>query len=338
MAVKIMCIGDIHITEDNIETTCLLIDKLVTIAQTEQPDLIFVMGDTLDRRNFTSVPLKTANDCLRRLKEITPVILLIGNHDLPNTSAFLSSYHAFDATREWSNFTVVDTQCNIISCKGLKFAAIPYTPPGRMWEGLKSNPEFDITEVAAIFAHQEIRGGRHRGHTSQKGDIYPEDGPVLILGHFHEYHWVQSNVVYIGTPRQVKRDESAYKTISIFEFSPDKSYTERRIDTEMPPFLEFKLTTQEIAEFEPPTTGDIKIIITDTYANNHLYSNNFKIKEWRHRRIKVVFVDIEQEPVACSSSNFFHGITQAESFCDILTRKFSENPRRAELFQEIMHS
>lgn len=338
VAVRIMTIGDIHVTEDNIESTTLLTQRLVTLAQQEKPDLIFVMGDTLDRRNFTSIPLKAANDCLRQLKHISPVVLLIGNHDLPNTSAFLSSYHAFDATKEWSNFTVVDDRCNIISCNGLDFAAIPYTPPGRMWEGLASNPEFDLTRVAAIFGHQEVRGGQHRGHVSQKGDVYPEDGPLLVLGHFHDYHWVQSNVVYVGTPRQVKRDESPHKTISIFDFTADKRFTEYRIDTEMPPFLEFKITTDDIATFEPPEQGDIKIIISDTSTNNRLYNGHYKIKEWQRRRIRVIFNDVEVAPAGSSNQLVMQGLEHTESFCDILARKFADQPRQAELFQEILQS
>lgn len=333
--VRIMCIGDIHITEDNIQSTLLLTEHLISIAQREKPDLIFVMGDTLDRRNFTSIPVKTANDCLRKFKQVSPVVLLIGNHDLPNTSAFLSSYHAFDATKEWSDFTVVDDCCRIVTCKGLKFAAIPYVPPGRMWEAFSSNPEFDLSHMTAVFGHQEIRGGQHRGHVSHKGDVYPIDGPLLILGHFHEHHWVQPNAVYVGTPRQVKRDESPKKTISIFDFKPDGKFVEHRVDTAMPPYLEFKISTQDIDSFEPPLSGEIKISITDTYANNRLYTNHPKVKDWKHRHFVVVFNDIEPLPVGCSNANFFQEIDQSRSFHDILARKFAENPRQSELFQQI---
>jgi DNA repair exonuclease SbcCD nuclease subunit len=311
------------------------------VAKQIKPDMIFIMGDTLDRfKNVDLVQLRLANSFLSTLRSISPVALLIGNHDLLNKTVFFSDCHGFIANKDHDNLTVVDDHCHLFQLKGFTLAAIPYVPKGRMLEALQSNPNFRLEAVDAIFGHQEVRGSRNHGFTSQNGDVYPSDGPPLFLGHFHDYHELQGNIIYVGTPRKVHSDECDEKTISILDFSRTDEgkavYHQHRIELHIPQNLNFTILAEKIMEWDPPSHGIIKITIVGTHAANLAVSKNLKIKEWEQRGITIGYSVISPEPIIPNVGT--SAMSRPDTFQILLAQRFQLHPRYGAIYEEIRQS
>jgi predicted MPP superfamily phosphohydrolase len=80
---KIVAIGDPHAKTDNIPEVTLFTQKLYEYLEENPPDIIVVLGDLLDthERLHTS-PLNIAYDFIKRLRDIAPTYVLVGNHDM----------------------------------------------------------------------------------------------------------------------------------------------------------------------------------------------------------------------------------------------------------------
>jgi len=337
--VKILCVGDLHIMESNIEETHLMIDRILDVIAETKPDRVMFMGDTLDRFDiYRANPVSAADAALRRISSVTPLILLIGNHDIPTCNDFMSSKHVFILAKDIPGLTIVDTQCHLFHLDGMTFAAVPYVPKGRLMEALNTNPDFDISKVTAVFGHQEVRGSKLKaGTVSGDGDMYHIDYPPFVSGHIHGYHRPQENVIYVGTPRQVKYDETEEKTISLFEFADGKLVDERRINLNLPPHLELRVSAAEVETWTPPEQGHIKIVIYGTYSANKAVKSNPKITRWRQRGIMVVYDYLDEDSALFELVDAGPSQSQRLAYESLLCLRFNQEPRYLNLFNRLMN-
>ena len=89
--VKILCIGDLHIKVSNILETKLLTKNILSIIDEYNPDVVVNSGDTLHRHNIIdSVAQVESIKMFREISLKKPLIVLIGNHDLPSNTSYLS--------------------------------------------------------------------------------------------------------------------------------------------------------------------------------------------------------------------------------------------------------
>lgn len=212
MSLKILVVGDPHFKVNNGKDTDLMVKKIIQIAQSENPDLIVNLGDTLDRHETIHVnPLKRAVYFMSELSKIATTVLIIGNHDRPNNSCFLTNDHPFNALKDWENLLVVDKVCKL-RIKKFNLVFVPYVPPGRFQEALDSQGEEDH-QPDLIFCHQEFRGAKLGPILSTEGDVWPEDNPYVISGHIHDYDQLQKNILYPGTPIQHGFSDTGNKAI-----------------------------------------------------------------------------------------------------------------------------
>lgn len=208
MAVTILTIGDPHFRASNAPQTEVLTSEVVDIIDERSDfDAVVVLGDTLDRHDRVDLfPLHRAIRFLEGIKEALDrhskrdakerkLIVLIGNHDRPNNTTFLTDEHAFTSLKQWDSTVVVDTFTRVV-IRGKLFVCVPYVPVGRFGEALKG----EWRGATAVFAHQEFRGCKFGATASKIGDVYPLDAPLCISGHIHEYSSPQKNIVYPGTP------------------------------------------------------------------------------------------------------------------------------------------
>src|SRR5437016_7753419 len=123
--VRLLVNGDPHFKVNNAVQTAEFTEKYVALAQRLRPDAIINLGDSLDKhRDIDVEPLTQVTECFRRLVQIAPLYILIGNHDRINNSDFLTGKHPFSAVGEWPNTTVVDTT-KVATIKGLNFVMVP---------------------------------------------------------------------------------------------------------------------------------------------------------------------------------------------------------------------
>jgi DNA repair exonuclease SbcCD nuclease subunit len=242
---RVCVIGDPHFKVDNVTESQEMIDKTRDLVYKLKPDLIVCLGDILDRHEKIHVdPLSIATDFLSTLVDIAPTVVLIGNHDRPNNSDFLSSRHPFNAMKRWSNMTVVDKVIDV-NIKGFRFVYVPYVPPGRFREALYTvdsvkdalsqidmsqnnnlqNNKLQIDKlqnnniIDVIFAHQEFYNAQMGAIKSAIGDKWPSHYPFVISGHIHDYQLLQDNILYGGTPNQHNYGDRDDKTISVITFT-----------------------------------------------------------------------------------------------------------------------
>lgn len=330
---KVVVIGDLHIKNDNHQETLELGSRLISIVANIKPDLIVVLGDTLHSFDIAHVvPHKTSVMLMRELKKITKVCFLIGNHDLPSPTAYLTDDHFFTAMYEWDNFMVVDKICQVFTINGLKFAAVPYVPEGRFEDALNTNPEYIDDEITAIFAHQQFLGCKMDRIISKTGDVWPEDKPLVISGHIHEYQQMSPNLIYVGTPRQSSFRDSIDKTISVFEFSDNKSYNETRIPVGLPIKVKITIYAYEVPGWIPPEGHKIKLEIKGSHSEIATAKEHANIQYWKSLGISIVYSDIEQItiPDRIEMPNNF------VTFTTLYKKKIEHNPVYTKLYNEII--
>ena len=304
--VTCLTIGDPHFKISNPTETAQMTLKVLEVARRIKPDFIVDLGDTLDRHETIHVnPLERATQFLMELSQIAPLYVLIGNHDRPNNSNFLTSEHPFNALKLWHNTIVVDKVIST-TIKGLKFTFVPYVPPGKFQEALDTLPGC-LDNVRCIFAHQEFKGAKMGAVRSEVGDPWPLSGPLIISGHIHDYDRLQPNIIYTGTPLQHAFGDREDKTVSVYRYPfvnthgrlddtsrPDINsyFTEERVDLELAKKTLVYLTCEEIVTYTPPIGKQIKIVVRGTSSEIKAIMKLSTIKQWISNGIKVVYKDL----------------------------------------------
>lgn len=309
---QVLCIGDPHYKVSNVRETREFETSLFTwLQQGERPDLIVCMGDVLDRHETIHVsPLERATAFLRRLTEFAPTYVLIGNHDRPNNSTFLTDEHPFNALKYWQvdqqhhPITVVDTTIKR-EHHGHQLIFVPYVPPGRFTEALSHLRtamcpwgtslewiEEHLKDVSALFTHQEFYGSVMGGTMkSSAGDKWSPMGPPIFNGHIHDYGQPQPNIYNIGTPFQHAFGDREDKTISWVTLINPKEHTHRRIDLGLTKKRIVELTCAEVTNFVPDPQFQTKLVIIGTSAELKQIAKLYHVKQLADRGIKVVYKD-----------------------------------------------
>ena len=288
--ISCLTIGDPHFKVKNACMSDLMVKKVIEIAQNRKPDFIVVLGDVLDRHESIHVdPLTRAINFLHQLEQIAPLYVIIGNHDRPNNSDFLSPYHPFSAIHQWKNTTIIDKTI-IDTINNQEFIFVPYVPNGKFKEALLTLPNFQeqqLTKIKCIFAHQEFKGVKMGAIISKHGDIWPENYPLVITGHIHDYQQPQKNILYTGTPMQHGFGDQTDKTISWFIF--DNSWKEERINLGIPKKKTIYLSATEVINYTPPKNVELRIVIRGTASELKGIMKMKHIKDWKDNKIKVVY-------------------------------------------------
>lgn len=326
---RILCIGDLHYKHKNSKESLLLSNNLIEIANKEQPDLIVLMGDSHDSNNLIRTEVHVElTELMVALENIAPLIVIIGNHDIPGPNHFLSSIHPFSPMKMWQNTRVVDSSPLVTEVKGKKFVFVPYVKPGRFQDAL------DLCEWQnsdTIFCHQEFQGCIIEGMESSIGDPIKPDYPFIVAGHIHEHHYLTidkiKRVLYVGTPRQVKIDESTYKTVSLLTYGD--TIEEKRISTNLPLWIEKVIRVEDISTVELPESGRVYIKIVGTFSKNQAATKSPEVKKWKERGFTVTYREIAEKKAYKQS-------TERSSFTSVCRKRIEGDAMLEELFEEII--
>lgn len=209
---KILVIGDPHFKLTNKQDTDVLHKQSLVHASNEKPDIIVVLGDTLDSfERINSKVLRRASTFIAELSAIAPLYLLIGNHDLPNNNSPFSEDHPF------TQFALTSERITVIDTPQIHhgFLFVPYLPPERF---LSSIEKFSREDYSMVFSHQEFAGcAYHGGEESKVVERWPEDQVLNISGHIHKRQTLNKNLFYPGTPYQINFGETDKKGIFVVD-------------------------------------------------------------------------------------------------------------------------
>ena len=277
---QIVAIGDTHFKVDNMNIVDKLIEEIVSKLTRLKPDLIVLLGDILhDHERLHTLALNRALDFINKLRNISKVFVLVGNHDMINHDQFLSDQHWMNALKHWDNVCIVDKvehlECSDINAN---FLFCPYVAPGRFQEALETH-EFDWRESDIIFAHQEFKGCKMGAIISEDGDEWDIDDPFVISGHIHSKQSPQDNIMYPGSSMQVAYGESNENIILIVDYDDGEiELTEQILN--IPRKRIVYIDTGSFDQYEPPTTEDeIKITIKGKYTDFKAIKKTSKYKK-----------------------------------------------------------
>lgn len=136
--VSVLVIGDPHFKVSNVKDTDRMSEEILKIAKDKKPTFIVCLGDVLDRHETIHVtPLSRASEFLYSLTQVARTFVIIGNHDRPNNSTFLTEEHPFNSLKHWDNCTVIDKPQKV-NINNFEFVFVPYVYPGRYYEALSS--------------------------------------------------------------------------------------------------------------------------------------------------------------------------------------------------------
>ena len=295
---KAIIIGDPHFKVGNVPESEEMTRKLVEVAKERQPKFIVCLGDILHRHETIHVsPLMRAEHMIKELSKIAPTFLIIGNHDRPNNSNYLTDEHPFNSLKDWDNTYIVDKVMDV-HIDDKRYILVPYVPPGKFEDALNTldNPWFrDMNNndpnfvKPIIFAHQEFYGAKMGAIKSQAGDKWSLDKPLVISGHVHDYDRLQENMIYVGTPIQSAWGESLNKAVSLFTFGDNYSWEEERIDLGLIKKVIVYLKPEDVEDYVPPEDKLVKLVIRGDDASIKMTAKLEKIKELKRKGINVVF-------------------------------------------------
>jgi DNA repair exonuclease SbcCD nuclease subunit len=288
MPTTILFIGDPHFQISNIQEVDLFLEKIINLATKKNPDIIVIAGDILHtHERLHTLALNKAYDLIDNMRKITKTYVLVGNHDYINNQQFLTNNHWMNGLKEWNNTIIVD---NVIkeTINNEKFIFVPYVPPGRFEEALRTLKD-DWISASCIFAHQEFAGCKMGAIVSIEGDKWDIKNPIVISGHIHSKQQPQKNIYYSGSAMQHAFGESEKNIIAFFSFTKDQ-YELEEIDLELPRKKIVYMNVEEIDTYNIPETEDqIKVTLKGDYNEFKAVKKTKKYKNLVDKGVKVVF-------------------------------------------------
>lgn len=301
--VLIVTIGDLHFKKDTPTLTDLVIAKITHEITRLRPDLVVFLGDILD--NHEKIDLKTQNKAIKFIRHISSmksvvgepidVILVIGNHERPDATTFLTEDSAFYCLKGIPNIHVVD---RVISLtwktegvdEGMRFVFVPFVPNGKFHEALDTLDEKVMDEKHrpyTIFCHQEFRGAQIGRYKSKEGDEWPESNPLIISGHIHTLQQVQPNLIYAGTPYQLSYSDDSEKGIILAEYVHGQTPSVKFLKLDIRKKRVIKLKPSEVDAFIPPDNCDVQVDIVGTSAEIKALKTTGIIPKMRSRGVTI---------------------------------------------------
>ena len=221
---NVLLIGDPHFKINNSADTDVFARETIKYVEREKDNIAFIviLGDVLHTHEKVHLqPLCQATNFIKDLAKIKYTFVLIGNHDRINNRIFLTEEHGLVGLKNHPNIQIVDKVK-----KFKQFIFVPYVEAGRFQEALDT-VDFDMSNIRAIFAHQEFYGVNMKTHTSEIGDKWSLENPPVFSGHIHSYQMPQENVIYTGTPYQINFGENEEKSLLLLKLNSNDYNTER---------------------------------------------------------------------------------------------------------------
>lgn len=340
---RILVIGDPHFQEKYLTIVDEFIERTLKVIQKQKPDLVCVLGDTLHKHEVANQSCHSrACNFFKRISIHSHLIVLIGNHDRPNNANHCKTNneelqethyakHFFGGLKGHKNISIIDEVASIElekSNKVYRLVFVPYVPAGDFNKELsKLKVSILDKKPLAIFAHQEFKGAKMGAIISSKGDEWPEENPLIISGHIHEYQIPQENIIYVGTPFQTTYTESRNKGIYMFNFK-SKETDMMLIKMNMRVKESFTILPQEFADFEIPENTDVRLIVRGPSEEVAALRKTQTYRDLQKQGVKIVLrpiIDIKKQSV----------ISYDKKYSDILYEQIRKDPDMRQLYEQL---
>jgi len=207
-----LIIGDIHLKKSTISVVDEILDKCRKLAT--KCNVTIFSGDVNDTK--ANIRSEALTMLLGKLVDWpTPVIILVGNHDLHN-SLHPEDGHSLESLKLLDNVTIVDEPMVI----GDSYY-IPYYPEDQF-------KKVELKDADYCFIHQDIEKAKYSSHPNQK----PVESLIksenfskykkVFCGHIHLAQDID-NIIIIGTPyTESYKEANDEKHVIVFNSEKDK--------------------------------------------------------------------------------------------------------------------
>ena len=333
MGVNILIIGDLHFRPKDYDLNLLLVNEVVGIIDRLKPDAVVVLGDTLDTHDvYKGIAHTLSVKFFHQIRQITKLIVLIGNHDVKNNQVNLSegeADHPYIALKYWENTILVD-KVTSFNVGQYQFCAVPYLPNGCY---LKAIEHLDVQQYKAFFSHQLFD---FPGNYEANAEVWPDHYPDNFNGHLHEYLVVKHNLTLVGTPTTTDFGASPDKALMLVTFD-DVNVIERIKLTTVPLRITYRIEgnvqniKKVISEIDPKNIYKVTI-----YGKPSLLANLRKNQYYRDLKSmvnKVTEESIGTDLVVCKGIT--DEIIMNGDYDQILFELLSECPKELEMYQRL---
>src|SRR4051812_17848561 len=155
-------------------------DEMIEYAKAHEVDLFVFAGDAFKNRTPNPTYQREFAWRVRDMAEVAPVVLLVGNHDLPTTLARASSIEIYDTLAVPNVYVGDDYELFQIETKSgpVQVATAPYPIRSRLLENVKTNG-MTITQVDEALQHELQVLMRSLAQQAAQSDA-----PRVLTGHF----------------------------------------------------------------------------------------------------------------------------------------------------------
>jgi predicted phosphodiesterase len=287
----VLVIGDVHIKTTNIPDIDIFIKKVCDIIIHEKPKFTVLLGDILDTfEKINTFELNKAIELIDKIRKLSKLYVLIGNHDMVNCLQYLTENHWANSLKLWDNVVIVDK-----TIEENNFVFVPYVPNGRFIDALNELQEtYDWKNAKCIFAHQEFYGAKMGSIISEDGDKWMSNYPNVVSGHLHMNQRPQKNIYYPGSSMQVAYGETEDNILSLLTFT-NNNFDIKEIPLGMTR-KKIIYTTIENAEIpEEDVDNKIKMSISGDYEEFKTFKKSKKYKQLINKGVNVVFKPTRKE-------------------------------------------
>lgn len=295
--------GDTHFQEkglDRIQKTGSWISEEF---KKRNVDVIVCLGDVLNTRDFVNVEAQSAAfDMFNKMtyeNPSCPVHIVLGNHDMNlRHSRRISS---LDGLRMGARSDIhLHTQITLLEIKGVQCLFIPYhhEPDDiiKYVNELSERMSPEKMKEIVVFGHLSVHGAKQNDGRRFHGAIHSSlFSPFkhTFSGHYHYYHTLENNVVYVGSPMQFNfGDAGDERGCVVYDSQTDKMI--HVANTFSPRF--YKMPEQEVEQ--------------NLKDNVSIFKDAHVMIEFEHPKPFSVFQDLREKLVAlgCLDVRRFHAV------------------------------
>jgi len=341
---KFLCLGDLHIQNDNLSDIDRYLEKLEIQLHTEPPDVSIIMGDTLHHHELVYT------QCLNKMfkyvellaRYSSHVYILVGNHDMINHLQFLNDQHCLNGFKNRAGITVVDDVLAVPIAESKEFVILmPFVPDGRMVEALTLRTEEKWKSASCIFCHQSIDGAKMGAIKVEGVEEWKADYPMIVSGHIHDKQQPQKNVYYTGSSIQVAYGEAPGKTIC-YVCVEDQNVDVAEVNVKPPTKTTLYADVSEIKDIVIPFEEDVKYKLSVS-GNSEEFKTFKKTPEYKklitagvkvvfkQRKIRVIGEELKEDEMVIRTTRVHR------PFSDILFDLVKHDVGMSLVYGEVIH-
>jgi predicted phosphodiesterase len=291
---SILCVGDIHIKPNNTHLVDLLEQHVLEYIDRYSVKLVILLGDILDTfERLHTQTLNRAYQLVHKIRALSKIAILVGNHDYINNQQFLSDQHWMNAMKDWTNVYIID-RTQSLKLDSLFLVFVPYVPPKRFQEALDTLQEWKNADY--IFAHQEFKGCKMGAIMSSEGDEWDITYPLIISGHIHDYQKPQSNILYIGASIQNSFGDQTSPRLLLIQ-GKEQQELELSLPKKKTIYASLdKIPIEQIRQnLQTPDTDMVRIVIKCDYEQFKIFTKTTEYEELsQNSKCKIVHKPIEK--------------------------------------------